>query len=445
MKILHTSDWHLGRTLHRADLTPAFEMWVDHVVDTVRERGVDALLISGDVYDRSVPPAPMVELFSRTLRRLAQLTTVILISGNHDSPQRLGFGAELFQERIVIRTDPLRCAQPVEVRDRAGNLGALVYPIPYLDPDVERRRLAGGAAHAGYAGADHLEGADNADRIDHVHHVDHADHVDRNDGAELLERSHTAVMHAALERIAADIQHGPHAGKPVARIAMAHAFVAGGAASESERDISVGGVEVVPAALFALGSAGASATAGLSYVALGHLHSPQRVGGAPEPGTSEASRLPPMRYSGSPIAFSFSETRPKSSVLLTFEGGTLVEEELIPAPVWRPIVTIEAPLAEVLSPAHRDDRDKFARILVTDPARPADLTTRVRAAFPHALEIRHVVDPPATRHSTADTRRLDSLSVLRQFMTESGHRDLTEEENQVMVAAWEAVRTGEKE
>ncbi|WP_035277062.1 exonuclease SbcCD subunit D [Actinotignum schaalii] len=416
MKILHTSDWHLGRTLHRADLTPAFELWVDHVVDTVRERGVDALLISGDVYDRSVPPAPMVELFSRTLRRLAQLTTVILISGNHDSPQRLGFGAELFQERIVIRTDPLRCAQPVEVRDQAGNLGALVYPIPYLDPDVERRRLAGGDAHAGCAY-----------------------------GAELLERSHAAVMRAALERIAADIQHGPHAGKPVARIAMAHAFVAGGAASESERDISVGGVEVVPAALFALGGAGASPTAGLSYVALGHLHSPQRVGSAPEPGASEASGLPPMRYSGSPIAFSFSETRPKSSVLLTFEGGALVEEELIPAPVWRPIVTIEAPLAEVLSPAHRNDRDKFARILVTDPARPADLTTRVRAAFPHALEIRHVVDPAATRHSTADTRRLDALSVLRQFMTESGHRDLTEEENRVMVAAWEAVRTGEKE
>lgn len=421
MKILHTSDWHLGRTLHRADLTPAFEMWVDHVVDTVREREVDALLISGDVYDRSVPPAPMVELFSRTLRRLAQLTTVILISGNHDSPQRLGFGAELFQERIVIRTDPLRCAQPVELRDRAGNLGALVYPIPYLDPDVERRRLAGGDAHTG------------------------AGNSDDSEGVELLERSHAAVMHAAVGRIAADIQHGPHAGKPLARIAMAHAFVAGGAASESERDISVGGVEVVPAALFALGGAGECATPGLSYVALGHLHSPQRVGGAPEPGACECSELPPMRYSGSPIAFSFSETRPKSSVLLTFEGGVLVEEELIPAPVWRPIVTIEAPLAEVLGPAHRDDRDKFARILVTDPARPADLTTRVRAAFLHALEIRHVVDPAATRHGAADTRRRDALSVLRQFMSESGHRDLTEEEDQVMVAAWEAARTGEKE
>lgn len=418
MKILHTSDWHLGRTLHRADLTPAFELWVDHVVDTVREREVDALLISGDVYDRSVPPAPMVELFSRTLRRLAQLTTVILISGNHDSPQRLGFGAELFQERIVIRTDPLRCAQPVEVRDRAGKLGVLVYPVPYLDPDVERRRLAGGDARVG---------------------------VDDSDSAKLLERSHAAVMRAAVGRIAADIQHGPHAGQPLARIVMAHAFVAGGAASESERDISVGGVEVVPASLFTLGGAGASATAGLSYVALGHLHSPQRVAGAPEPGTSGMSELPPMRYSGSPIAFSFSETRPKSSVLLTFEGEVLVEEELIPAPVWRPIVTIEAPLTEVLSPAHHDDRSKFARILVTDPARPADLTTRVRAAFPHALEIRHVVDPAATRHSTADTRRLDALSVLRQFMTESGHRVLTEEEDHVMVTAWEAVRTGEKE
>lgn len=134
MKILHTSDWHLGRPLHRADLTPAFEMWVDHVVDTVREREVDALLISGDVYDRSVPPAPMVELFSRTLRRLAQLTTVILISGNHDSPQRLGFGAELFQERIVIRTDPLRCAQPVELRDRAGISERWSTPFPIWIP-----------------------------------------------------------------------------------------------------------------------------------------------------------------------------------------------------------------------------------------------------------------------------------------------------------------------
>ncbi|MFC2267696.1 MAG: exonuclease SbcCD subunit D, partial [Peptidiphaga sp.] len=142
MRILHTSDWHVGRTLHRADLMPAFELWCRHVVEVVRENEVDAVLVSGDVYDRGVPPTAAVGLVDRTLAELAGLATVVVTAGNHDSPQRLGFGAALMRENVHIRTDALSSGVPVEVRGSDGRLGALVYPIPYLDPDVERTRLA---------------------------------------------------------------------------------------------------------------------------------------------------------------------------------------------------------------------------------------------------------------------------------------------------------------
>ena len=146
MRILHTSDWHVGRTLHRADLMPAFELWCRHVVEVVRENEVDAVLVSGDVYDRGVPPTAAVGLVDRTLAELAGLATVVVTAGNHDSPQRLGFGAALMRENVHIRTDALSSGVPVEVRGSDGRLGALVYPIPYLDPDVERTRLAAAEA-----------------------------------------------------------------------------------------------------------------------------------------------------------------------------------------------------------------------------------------------------------------------------------------------------------
>lgn len=227
MRILHTSDWHLGRSLHGADLMPAFELWCEHVVGLVRERGIDAVLISGDVYDRGVPSTQVVELFNRTLTELSESTTVVLTSGNHDSPLRLGFGAGLMRDSVHIRTDARRAGEPVEVRSRSGELGALIYPIPYLDPDIERRNLA-------------PQGPDGEDPRPE----------------DYLERSHEAVLRAALDLVAADIAGGAYAGADVARICMVHAFVTGGEASPSERDIHVGGVDNAPSGLFRLGAVG---------------------------------------------------------------------------------------------------------------------------------------------------------------------------------------------
>ncbi|WP_300047768.1 exonuclease SbcCD subunit D [Trueperella sp.] len=377
MRFLHTADWHLGREIHGADLTPAFEQWADHVVDLVASEGVDALFISGDVYDRAVPPVAMVELLSDTLSRLLEHTRVIMTSGNHDSPQRLGFGSAFAREGLHICTDSRRAHIPVVIDDGAD--GALIYPIPYLDPPTERDRLA---------------------------------------GDEPLERSHIAVNTEMLARVEADMRR--RGGNPY-RIVLSHTFVIGAQPSESERDISVGGADSIPSHIFRLG--------GLTdYVALGHIHGPQAVGTQGDP---------LMRYSGSPIAFSFSEEKHvKSSVLLDTRSG---ETTLIPAPVYRPLATLEDTLENLLSAKYAGYGDHFLRIRVTDPDRPADLYAKLKKRFAHMLALEHVSEATAVTLEQLAAIRSNPLAVLREFFAHAGGRELTAAEDQLVAATWEEV------
>lgn len=377
MRFLHTADWHLGREIHGADLTPAFEQWADHVVDLVASEGVDALFISGDVYDRAVPPVAMVELLSDTLSRLLEHTRVIMTSGNHDSPQRLGFGSAFAREGLHICTDSRRAHIPVVIDDGAD--GALIYPIPYLDPPTERDRLA---------------------------------------GDEPLERSHIAVNTEMLARVEADMRR--RGGNPY-RIVLSHSFVIGAQPSESERDISVGGADSIPSHIFRLG--------GLTdYVALGHIHGPQAVGTQGDP---------LMRYSGSPIAFSFSEEKHvKSSVLLDTRSG---ETTLIPAPVYRPLATLEDTLENLLSAKYAGYGDHFLRVRVTDPDRPADLYAKLKKRFAHMLALEHVSEATAVTLEQLAAIRSNPLAVLREFFAHAGGRELTAAEDQLVAATWEEV------
>ncbi|KMM44425.1 exodeoxyribonuclease I, partial [Cellulomonas sp. A375-1] len=277
MRMLHTSDWHLGRSLHGVDLLDHQAAYLDHVVDVVRTEQVDAVVVAGDVYDRAIPPVEAVTLLSETLARLAELTTVVLTSGNHDSATRLGFGAALMRERVQLRTRVAGLDRPVEVTDDEGRT-LLVYGLPYLDPDTVRSQLA-------------------------------------EPGAPVLARSHEAVTAAAMARVRADL--AARAGGPRTRsVVVAHAFVVGGVASESERDIRVGGVDHVPSHVLG----------GVDYAALGHLHGPQVVSGPA--GTT-------MRYSGSPLAYSFSEQHHTKSSVLVELSGEQVRTELVAAPVPR--------------------------------------------------------------------------------------------------------------
>src|SRR5271167_3305945 len=157
MRLLHTSDWHLGRSLHRADLRAAQSAFLDHLVDVARAEKVDAVLVAGDIYDRAVPPVDAVELCEDALLRLHDTgARIVLISGNHDSARRLGFGSGLLEKAGVhLRTRPGALARPVVLTDIHGPVA--VYGVPYLEPDAVRDELppAGsgdGTAPRGHAG-----------------------------------------------------------------------------------------------------------------------------------------------------------------------------------------------------------------------------------------------------------------------------------------------------
>lgn len=140
MKILHTSDWHLGRTLHGENLHEYQREFQDFLLAKVRETGAHALVIAGDIYDRSVPPVEAVELLHESLAALAEETTVILTPGNHDSAVRLGFGAKLMRSGIHILADVEGIEHPVSVADEHGEV--LFFGLPFLDPDLARYSLA---------------------------------------------------------------------------------------------------------------------------------------------------------------------------------------------------------------------------------------------------------------------------------------------------------------
>src|SRR3954466_10660800 len=140
MRFLHTSDWRLGRSFHREGLLDAQSAYIDHLVETVRAERVDAVLVSGDVYDRALPPVDAVELANDALKRLVSSgVRVVISSGNHDSAQRLGFPSDPIDAAGVhLRTAPARIASPVWFEDRDK---VAVYAIPYLEPDLVRDRL----------------------------------------------------------------------------------------------------------------------------------------------------------------------------------------------------------------------------------------------------------------------------------------------------------------
>ena len=321
MRLLHTSDWHLGRSLHGTDLLAEQEAVLTRLARVVAAESVDVVLVAGDVYDRAVPSADATAVLDRGLQRLtAAGAAVVLTPGNHDSARRLGFGARLFAASGVhFRTATAALDEPVLLADEHGEVA--FYGVPYLEPEVARFEL-------GLAGG----------------------------------RSHEAVLRAALDRVRADLFLRPG----VRSVVLAHAFVGGAVPSESERDICVGGVDLVPAAVFD----------GVDYVALGHLHRPQELS-------------PRMRYSGSPLAYSFGEAgHDKLAWLVDLDAAGLAGVRAVSLPAPRRLSVLTGPLAELLeSPAHAGAEEHFVSARLTDPVRPVDAMRRLQTRFPHCVHM----------------------------------------------------------
>jgi len=360
--------------------------FLEHLIDLVQEREIDAVLVSGDVYDRAFPAVETVRLLSATLSKLSAHTTVILTPGNHDSAARLGFGAEVMRDsvRILASIDDLH--EPVVLE--GSGFDVAVYGLPYLDPDLARPSL-----------------------ID-------------PDGT-IPARSHEGVLTAAMKRVRSDLQGRATGDRPARSVVMAHAFVVGALPSASERDITVGGVDSAPSAVFD----------GVDYVALGHLHGPQKM---MVPGSTTIAR-----YSGSPLAYSFSEKdHRKSSVLLEFGAEGPPTIELIPAPVPRALTHLEGTMEELLGPDNAGHVDDWVRLWVTDPSYPNDMQPRLRQRFPRALVIQHV--PGATAETTsapAVTDAMNPLEVAGQFVDYVTNAPPADAELALLRDAYDAVNT----
>jgi exonuclease SbcD len=321
MRLLHTSDWHIGRSLHGTDLLAEQEAVLGHLAEVVAAESVDVVVVAGDVYDRAVPSADATGVLDRVLMRLRNAGAVVVLTpGNHDSARRLAFGAGLMaRSGVHVRAVPQALDEPVLVADEHGDVA--VYGIPYLEPEVARHEL--GLPEA---------------------------------------RGHEAVLTAAMDRVRADLFLRPG----VRSVVLAHAFVGGGLPSDSERDICVGGVDLVPAAVFD----------GVDYVALGHLHRPQTL----------SHRI---RYSGSPLAYSFGEAgQDKQAWLVDLDAGGLAGVRAVPLPAPRQLTVLHGELPELLAdPALTAVEEHFVSARLSDPVRPVDPMRQLQRRFPHCVHL----------------------------------------------------------
>ena len=324
MRILHTSDWHIGRTLHKVAMLDAQRIALSRISEVAAAEQVDLIVVSGDVFDHAVPSADALEVLEDALSAMLPVAPVVITAGNHDSLRRLGYGSRLFTERLHVRTRVGAATEAIEF----GHVR--LYPIPYLHPETARADLA-------------------------------------SDGVD-LDATHESVMTHVMDRVRADLARHPGARSVV----MAHAWVAGGATSDSERDVSVGGLGTIPASVFE----------GVDYVALGHLHGPQEPRGA---------GLTRLRYSGSPLRYSFSEAgHDKSVTIVDLDGDGVVRLETRPIEQPREMAVLRGLMDELLDPTmHADSADAWVSVVVTDDRRPSQMWQRLQERYPHLLQVRH--------------------------------------------------------
>jgi len=332
MRILHTADWHLGARLVERDRLSEHAAFFDWLLDTLRAEKIDALLVSGDVFDATNPPQDAVALYFDFLKRLADLKTVkaILTGGNHDSASHLNAPRELLK-----RFD-------VHVFGHAGennvvDLGAaVVAAVPFLRERDLRQATAG-------------------ETITAVH-----------EQVRTAIRSHYAAQLVACHEIAQ--------GRPV--IAMGHLTVLGATTSDSERDIHIGN----------LGAIGADLFEGFDYTALGHLHRPQKVAG-----------LETIRYSGSPIALSFSEAADHKSVVILDIHSDSPVPTLLPIPTTRQLIRATVNRGTLAADLQTVPAGSWAEITVKLDAPEPDLDHHVREASAGRFDVLKVLaDLPAT-------------------------------------------------
>jgi exonuclease SbcD len=329
MKIFHTSDWHIGRSFHGHPTLEFIAPVFDAMVQLVTDNSVDVVVVAGDIFDSGMPSAEAVKTLERAIRDLkAAGAAIIMTSGNHDSATRLGFQSQWARlADIHMLTGHESYLEPVIIADEHGPVH--FYGVPYLEPALVR------------------------------HHYPNV---------EL--RTHTQVLDHAMQRVRADL-----ADRGGRTVAISHSFVAdvaapstNGEATDVERDITAGGLDLVPASTFD----------GPDYVALGHIHGRNTI-------------TERVRYSGAPMHYSFAEAgKPRGGWLVNLDASGLAAVDWADLPIPRRLTVLTGTIAELLdTAAHTPHEQDWVSAIVTDQVRPMDGMRRLQTRFPNAVALEH--------------------------------------------------------
>ena len=391
MKILHTSDWHLGRSLYGRKRYEEFEAFLNWLADYIREQAIDVLLISGDIFDNTAPSNRAQELYYRFLCRVADshCRHVVVTGGNHDSPSFLNAPREVLRylNVHVIGCMPESIADElIVIPDRQGEPELIVCAVPYLrDRDVRRAE----------AGESYEE-----------------------KGRKLIEgiKAHYSDVCKEAERIRREL------GKQVPSIAMGHLFTAGGQTVDSDgvRDLYVGSLAHVEKDIF---------LPSIDFLALGHLHAPQKVAGGDF-----------MRYSGSPIPMGFAEAgQEKMLCQVEFDNGKPLVTE-IPVPRFQELETIKGDwehIAARLEELKSKDSTILIDIVYTGHQVMGDLRDRLDELTAHTeLEILRIKNERIYENakiSSIDDETLADLSIEEVFKRCLDAHDIPAEQREELI------------
>ena len=446
MRILHTADWHLGRLFYNEHLTTDQAHVLEHqFFPLLKEEHIDLVVLSGDVFDRSVPPIEAIELWDSVLHRLAFTENIpmVVISGNHDSGPRLAMGRSAWETHgIHLLGHAHQGMKPITFQDAHGQLD--VWALPYgevrdMQHELQRQGIGNEVAEftkdikSDTSSKKRSTQGESADLFASLSDEDvtNLDNDSYNDNADI------SSIDTVENDISVDINkynmtisdaYQQWASYAMSRsqghrsLCMAHAFVAGGAESESERPLLVGGSGQVPTTVFK----------DFHYTALGHLHKPQRIG------------ADHIRYSGSLLTYSFDEVGYSKSftiVDMDGKGSTTISE--IPIVGRRQFVSLTGYFDDLLADEslHSQHHNDYVEVRLLDTAPVVDGMRRLRKVFPYCMRLELVGRMEVVRDTTGAKRfkELNERDLFAQFAKEARNEELSQEELAYMEGLWQRV------
>ena len=407
MRFLHTADWHLGRIFYGQYLTDDQAHVLEHQFFTIlKEEKIDGILLAGDVFDRAVPPIEAIELWDSIITRLAMdyKVPLFVVSGNHDGAERLEVGRSMLSRSgIHIWGSPHHALQPFEFESSDGKVA--ICPMPFSEP-----RRIGDALELSASESKPVDSEAEDSLFSYVE-------FDEQESEPIFNLHNYDQMYQAWSDCL--YQQVP---KGMPSIAISHAFVMGGEVGGSERTLSVGGSEQVSPHVFK----------NFHYTALGHLHGPQRMG------------ADHIRYSGSPLKYSFDEQgQKKSFTIIDMDTKGNVDISAIPVAAKRDVVILEGYFEDLLNnkdlqTKHKDDYVQ-ARLLDTMPI--MDGMAKLRQVYHRCmtLELAGRIATPVADMGDVVFKELNERQLFNQFAETVWKEPLTEAEQSYIDSVWDRI------